>query len=203
MPPPGKSNPKDKEALRTEARRTRFDLHFDLGECGDEIRGNFLAGFVDDVMPKTIAGYWPSGSEVSCIDLMNELAGRGWHLLLPIVDTSDQPLRFARWEPGMDLFEGAHGILVPVKTDYDAGNVIPDIALVPLLAYDRAGRRLGQGGGYYDRTLASWREWGDVVAIGLAYDGQEVDSVPVDPHDQKLDALITEQRVIKFERGKT
>jgi 5-formyltetrahydrofolate cyclo-ligase len=201
MAPPGKSNPKDKEGVRTQARRTRFDLQIDLGECGDAVRDTFLENFVADDRPRTVAGYWPSGTEIDCLVLMNDLAARGWHLLLPIADTPDQPLRFSRWEPGMNLFKGAHGILVPVETDYDAGNVIPDIALVPLLAYDRVGYRLGQGGGYYDRTLAAWREWGDVMSIGLAYDGQEIDKVPVEPHDQKLDALITEQRVLKFERG--
>jgi len=132
------------------------------------------------------AGFWPMGSEIDIRPLLTELAARG-PVVLPVTPRRGQALTFRRWQPGDALTPG------PLGTQQPTGEVMtPTVLLVPLLAWDQAGRRLGYGAGYYDRTLAALP---GARTIGCAFAAQEVDIVPTGPHDAPLDAIATERGV--------
>jgi 5-formyltetrahydrofolate cyclo-ligase len=118
--------------------------------------------------------------------LLRRVAAEGWTLALPVV-AGPAPLRFRTWTFGAPLQSGPFGIPEPE----DGPLAAPDVLLVPLLAFDRHGYRLGYGGGHYDRTLAELRAQGGVTAIGLAFDAQEVAQVPICPYDERLDWILT------------
>jgi len=183
--------PLSKTELRRIARRTRRDAMARLGTAA----GRALAGLAAGLgLPDgaVLAGYWPLEGEIDPVPLMEALAARGHTLALPAVTETGGILEFRRWIPGESLEDGPHGTRHPA----DAPAVTPNALLVPLLAFDRRGFRLGYGGGYYDRTLAGLRRNGEVVAVGLAFAAQEVESVPTDPWDIPLDLIATEQGVI-------
>ena len=144
-----------------------------------------------------VAGYLPLGSEIDARPLMLWLAQAGAMLALPAVIAPDAPLEFRRWDQNADLEPDALGVPAPPRV---APLAHPDLIIVPLLAFDRAGGRLGQGGGHYDRTLAALRQAGPVFALGLAYAGQELPEVSTEPHDQRLDAILTETEFISIAR---
>ncbi|MFN3537371.1 MAG: 5-formyltetrahydrofolate cyclo-ligase, partial [Brevundimonas sp.] len=123
--------------------------------------------------------------------LARALIVHGLELALPVVVRRDAPLVFRRWRPGDPLELDQAGCPAPLDL---AGEVTPDLIMVPLLAFDASGGRLGQGGGYYDRTLEALRAGGmpRIAAIGLAYAAQEMDTLPLDAHDQPLDGVLTE-----------
>ena len=142
---------------------------------------------------QSVAGFWPMGQEVDIRPLLHALHERGHPVLLPVTPPRGQPLSFCRWQPGDILRAGPFGTAHPVG---EAGT--PDVLLVPLLAWDGQGRRLGYGGGYYDRTLVLLL---GRRTIGCAYAVQRVAEVPSDPHDVALDAVATEEGVTWFNRG--
>jgi 5-formyltetrahydrofolate cyclo-ligase len=186
----------DRQALRAEARARRRDVHALFGpRIGPVLTANFMAAF--SLPPsRTIAGYNPINEEADCYPLLTALAARGHPLCLPAVAMKDAPLCFRAWAPGDVLVKGYQDIREPAPT---AAECIPDVVLVPLLAFDGVGHRLGYGGGFYDRTLAVLRAGGAVQAIGIAYAAQAVDGLPGADHDQRLDAVLTEQGVTRFE----
>ena len=139
-----------------------------------------------------VAAYWPMGPEIDVKPLLHALHARGQPLCLPVTPRRGQPLRFRRWAPGDPLGHGPMGTRQPVQGE----EVTPDWLFVPLLAFDRAGRRLGYGGGYYDRTLAGLP---GATALGIAYAVQEVQEVPAGPHDVRLRRVATEKGVIDCE----
>jgi 5-formyltetrahydrofolate cyclo-ligase len=141
---------------------------------------------------KTVSAFFPYKSEIDTRPLLGKLAGEGWTPSLPIVIALREPLIFRRWLPGEPTIPGVWDIPRPTC---DAAEVEPDVLLVPLMAFDRQGYRLGYGGGFYDRTLELLRAKKTITAIGVAYSAQEVDSVPHDSHDQKLDFVMTEKGV--------
>lgn len=156
-------------------------------EAANRIAGtglDFLAPEADSV----VSAFAAIGEEIDPLPLLTRLHGSGLKIGLPVVVGRGQPLLFRNWSPGDPLVDAAFGLRVPRA---DAGEVTPDILLVPLLAFDAQGYRLGYGGGYYDRTLAALRSQGSVVAIGLAYDIQEVDAVPHADYDERLDWILT------------
>ncbi|MCA3364276.1 MAG: 5-formyltetrahydrofolate cyclo-ligase [Roseomonas sp.] len=175
-----------KAAARKIARARRAGLA--NAEAPARLAAALLAGHTP---PKgaIIAGYWPMGGEMDPRPLMLALASRGHALALPITPPRGQPLAFRAWAPGAALSPGPMGTSEPVGGD----ELRPDILLVPLLAFDRAGRRLGYGGGYYDRTLAALP---GAKAIGIAYAGQEMPEVPAGPQDFRLPLIATEAGVI-------
>ena len=136
-----------------------------------------------------IAGYWPMGDEMDPRPLMLALASRGHAIALPVTPPRGEPLAFRARAPGAALRPGPMGTSEPVAGE----ELRPDVLLVPLLAFDRAGRRLGYGGGYYDRTLATLP---GAKAIGIAYAGQELPEVPAGPQDMRLPLVATEAGVI-------
>lgn len=113
---------------------------------------------------------------------------------VPVVEREAAPLRFDLWTPETEMVAGRYGAEVPAVSE----PVTPEIVIVPLLAFNRQGHRLGYGGGYYDRTLAKLRAQGDVIVVGLAYSGQEMGDFPVAPTDAPLDAIVTENEVMTF-----
>jgi 5-formyltetrahydrofolate cyclo-ligase len=142
-----------------------------------------------------VAGYSPIRSEIDPVPLMRELAAQRAQLALPAIITGDQPLKFRAWSPGDRLRRGRLGILEPSA---EAKEVIPDILLVPLAAFDRSGHRIGYGAGHYDRTLEQLRKIKAVTAIGVAFAVQEVEAVPTLLHDAALDYVLTEIQVLDF-----
>ena len=142
-----------------------------------------------------VAGYCAVGDEMDPRPLMERLAQRGHRLCLPCGTRAGSPLLFRSYQLTDKLRSSQWLIPEPMP---DASLVEPDVLLVPLLGFDRRGYRLGQGGGYYDRTLAALRARGTCLAVGLAYSLQEVDALPIAPHDAKLDAVVTEEHFILF-----
>ena len=190
--------PPDEIELRVRARAARRKAHASAGTlAGERLRDVFLAAVA---LPAgcpagcIVAGYLPMGSEIDPQPLMAALLARGHRLALPEVAAADAPLRFRRWEPGEALEEGPHRTRHPAL---GAAAADPDVLLVPLLAFDRRGGRIGQGGGYYDRTLAALRASRRVVAVGLAFAAQEVANVPHGEDDQRLDWIVSENEAIE------
>jgi len=142
-----------------------------------------------------IAGYSPIRSEIDPVPLMQSLAAQGAQLALPVIIARDEPLMFRVWDAANSLVAGSLGILEPPP---EAPQLMPDILLVPLAAFDRAGHRIGYGAGHYDRTFAQLRAIKPFTAIGLAFDTQEIETIPMQPHDVALDYMLTETRVIDF-----
>jgi len=142
-----------------------------------------------------VAGYSPIRSEIDPLPLMRKLAVPGVRLALPAIVTGVRPLIFRAWSPGDRLQRGRLGILEPSA---DAKEVIPDILLVPLAAFDRAGHRIGYGAGHYDRTLEQLRKLKAITAVGIAAAVQEVEAVPALLHDAALDYVLTETQVLDF-----
>lgn len=140
-----------------------------------------------------VAGYSPINSEIDPFPLMHALADRGATLALPVIIAREQALIFRVWEPDEGLVRGPFGIFQPSS---DADEVDPDIVLVPLAAFDRAGHRIGYGRGYYDRTLENLRAVKKMTVIGVAFAVQEIETVPRLPHDEQLDCVLTERELI-------
>lgn len=148
---------------------------------------------------KGVAGYWPLGDELDPRPLLRAARDVGAHVLLPCVVALDTPLLFRHWQEGDELSPDMAGIPAPTERSAEKR---PDLLLIPLLAFDGRGHRLGYGKGYYDRTIAHLKQAGRPLrAVGLAYDGQRVATLPADRHDQPLDAVLTEQGLQVFSRS--
>ena len=155
-----------------------------------------LRGLPIEIMPgAVVAGYSPIRSEIDPAPLMQELAARGMRLALPVITARDSPLGFRLWAANDKLLRGPLGILEPSP---DAAELVPDIVLVPLAAFDRLGHRIGYGAGHYDRTLARLRDSKKIIAIGLAFAVQEIETIPALPHDVALDYVLTETQLFDF-----
>jgi 5-formyltetrahydrofolate cyclo-ligase len=183
----------DKKALRSHADGLRTTAHALNGETAPLTLAR--RGLPVAVPPGTVVtGFMPFRSEISLKPLLAQLASAGAVTALPVVMGRGLPLTFRAHPPGGPLVPGLWDIPVPPP---EAEEVEPDILLVPLLAFDRRGYRLGYGGGFYDRTLSSLRQRRTIAAIGVAYAAQEVDAVPRRPYDQPLDWIMTEQETFK------
>ncbi len=158
------------------------------------LAGNVL-GILSAAADTVVSGYLPIGDEIDVTPLLERLHADGVACALPVVAGTDRPLVFRRWRPGIELEDG------PLNTRHpgpESEELTPDILLVPMLAFDGGGYRIGWGGGYYDRTIAALRAAGPVVAIGVAYEGQRAEAVPHDDRDQPLDWIATEAGVIEI-----
>jgi 5-formyltetrahydrofolate cyclo-ligase len=188
----------DKSANRAAATARRAGAHDDnaLGAAqaacdrlGRMLRDRFGASLAS----RTLAGYMPMRSEIDPLPAMRAHPGV---VCVPVIPALHSPLVFHRWDADMPMVPGRFGALVPALAD----PLVPHILIVPLLAYDARGYRLGYGGGFYDRTLAQLRAGGGVLAIGLAYSAQEQPEVPIEPTDEKLDLIVTEAGVAEITR---
>jgi 5-formyltetrahydrofolate cyclo-ligase len=181
-----------KAALRSEATARRDALPAELRQAAAETIA--ARPFPLALAPGTIvSGFMPMKSEINPLPLLRNLAQAGAALALPVVSGRGKPLIMRAWRWGEPLNSGVWGIREPKP---DAKAVDPDILLVPLLAFDRAGYRLGYGGGYYDMTIAGLRARKRITAVGIALSAQEVARVPTTPRDVRLDLVLTEHEVI-------
>ena len=142
-----------------------------------------------------VSGFSPIRTEFNPVPLMRKLSDAGAQLALPVVAGRGLPLVMRAYRCGDELASGVWGIREPKP---EAPEVFPDILLVPLAAFDRAGQRIGYGAGHYDRTIARLRAMKAVTAIGVAFSVQEIGEVPATPFDQKLDLVLTEKETIDF-----
>jgi 5-formyltetrahydrofolate cyclo-ligase len=143
-----------------------------------------------------VSAYWPMRCELDPRPLMHALHEAGHPMALPDMPGIGRPLVFRAWAPGDVLTSAKFDTQVPAA---DKPGMAPRVMLVPLLAFDRDGYRLGYGGGFYDRTLTALRPAGPVLAIGLAFAVQEVPAVPRDASDRRLDWIVTEAEAIRME----
>jgi 5-formyltetrahydrofolate cyclo-ligase len=189
MPDPSPALVKD--ALRRQAFARRDALDGDVRRVAARaIRDRTLA--LPELRGRQIVGaYWPIRSEVDPRPLMRALIRRGQDVALSQI--LHPHLSWRLWRPGDVLVKGGFGVREPGP---DAPECFPRVLLVPLAAFDRHGTRLGYGKGHFDRAIAALSEMHPVVAIGLAYAAQEVPSVPAEPHDRRLDLIVTESTVI-------
>jgi len=144
-----------------------------------------------------IAGYFAIGDELDPHEALSRLQDRGAKLCLPVAGQSGESLTFRAWRVGETLESGRHKTFQPGKF---SGELVPSIILLPLVAFDAAGFRLGFGGGYYDRTLSYLRQRKNIVAYGMAFDEQQVEAVPVEPFDAQLDGIFTPTRFMSTGR---
>jgi 5-formyltetrahydrofolate cyclo-ligase len=140
-----------------------------------------------------VSGFMPLKTEINPLPLMRKLEAAGAQLALPAIDGRGKPLVMRAFAFGDELASGQWGIREPKA---DAPEVAPDILLVPLLAFDRTGHRIGYGAGYYDMTIAKFRSVKPVIAVGIAFAAQEIGQVPVTARDARLDLVLTEREVI-------
>ena len=149
-----------------------------------------------EIAPGTIvSGYSPIRNEIDPVPWMRKLAEAGVKLALPAVLARGKSLAFRAWSPDDRLMLGPLGILEPSPA---AAELVPDIMLVPLAAFDAAGHRIGYGAGHYDYTLAHFRKTKAITAVGVAFAVQQIKAVPALPHDVALDFVLTEKKVFDF-----
>lgn len=191
------ADPAAKLAARSRALARRAQAHVTHGPAAAQALSRRFMDALGTSMGRgvTVSLFWPMGDEIDVRPLMAVLADHGTVLALPVMQGRDRPLLFRRWQPGDELVRAVFGVDEPLES---APEVRPDIVVVPLLAFDGAGNRLGYGGGYYDRTLAKLRADGVVLAVGVAYDEQKADRVPADLSDQPLDMVVTDRRIYDF-----
>lgn len=186
----------EKEIIRHEAKlhRDRIDP---FSEDIEAVSGHFM----ESIKPKkdqVIAIYWPKGREFPVAALLDDLLKGGYRCVLPVMQEGSLELLFARWEEGQALVKGPFGVMQPEVSDKTEW-LEPDILVVPLLAFDRHGFRMGYGGGYYDTTIAALRAKKNVITVGLCYAQQAVlFNLPTEPHDEQLDWVVTPQAAHKF-----
>jgi 5-formyltetrahydrofolate cyclo-ligase len=189
-----------KQQLRKQAGRTRAEF---AGKSTPQTASQFHNNLTDLLgqLPSwtVISWYLPIGDEIDPSVVIEQQISNGKTSVLPVVIGPDQPLVFRKWAPGQELEKGSLNTRHPVAA---APEIAPNVLLVPLLAFDRSGYRLGWGGGFYDRTLAGYTESGrQVTTIGIAYAGQELDHVPHDAYDQRVDYIVTDSEIIATKKN--
>ena len=184
----------DAKAAARKAAFARRKLAFDAGGAvGVRAATARLLDLLAAHRGRSVAGYSPMRTEIDPIPAMTALACDA-AVGVPIIQAAGQPLIFHRWSADCAMVAGPFGASVP-----ETGvALVPEIVIVPLVAFDRSGNRLGYGGGFYDRTLQGLRARGPVFAVGFAWDAQQADDLPLEPTDQPLDALVTESLTLVF-----
>ncbi len=186
----------DKSTMRRVARAHRKQAQEAAAACG--FSQDILEAVGKLTPPRVLAVYCAVGSEIDPSPLALVWPHNNLRLALPVCRLESEPMLFRHWCDGVSLGKDGIGMAVPPPT---AEILIPDMVLVPLLAFDKSGGRLGRGGGHYDRTLAVLQLEHKALAIGVAYDAQEVDACPMEAHDRRLDMVVTPTRIFKFDGG--
>lgn len=177
-----------KAAARKAAFARRAQAHRALagqGNAGD--LSSLLAGH----QGVPLAGYMAMRTEIDPTPAMEEAAAHG-PVGVPVIIGPGQPLRFRQWEPGCAMIPGTFGAMIPETGVW----MTPEIVIVPLVAFDLKGGRLGYGGGFYDRTLEGLRAARPTLAVGFAYRAQQAENLPLEATDQPLDLIITEDGIL-------
>ena len=178
----------EKRAERTRALTRRAAAFARHGASAGEVLARHGLGFLALPEPVVVSGFSAIRDEIDPALLLARLAGEGHRLALPVMQGKGRPLQFRAWAPG-DAMASAHwGIAEPLP---DKPEVYPDVVLVPLLAFDVQGYRLGYGGGFYDRSLQNLRAKKPVIAVGIGYDELRIDAVPHLDYDERLDWVLT------------
>lgn len=183
----------DLNLQKAEARKQAFGRRKSAKTAqNDAAATRFLLEAVLPFQGQNIAGYMPIRTEVDPLPTMAAMAAFG-AIGVPVIQAPGQPLKFRQWSPGCALVEGPFGAQVP-----EAGVwITPHVVIVPLVAFDRRGGRLGYGGGFYDRTLQGLRARGEVTAIGFAFSAQEAEDLPLESTDQPLDIIVTDAGIVR------
>lgn len=182
-----------KARLRAQARERRAMAY---RAAGAQVAAQ-LSNFLPELYLSSrcvVAGYIQRGSELDPLPMLKSLRNGGHRLALPVVTAKNAPLIFREWEPDAPLAPDVQGLPAPLSS---LPAVMPEIVLVPLVAFDSKGNRLGTGAGYYDRTLPALRAQNPkLLAVGVAFAVQQERELPHEPTDVPLDAVITERGVL-------
>ena len=173
------------------ARKAAFARRKQAFDAGHPAQSALLSEVLAAHRGKVLAGYMPIRTEIDPRPAMTEAAAFGT-VAVPVIRAAGQPLVFSQWTSGCTLVDGPFGARVPENERL----LVPEVLIVPLVAFDRRGGRLGYGGGFYDRSLEGLRARGPVLAIGFAWSAQEAENLPLEPTDQPLDLIVTERAVI-------
>lgn len=188
-----------KNAIRARAKKNRENYVRNLSEqeqskLSELIFKNFISQ-INFSPSDIVAGYWPTSHEANIKPILEYLAAKGQKLCLPVVKGPGIPLIFRHWSPGDPLKEGSFNVMEPLSS---VPLLVPTHLLVPLISFDNRGHRLGYGAGHYDRTLKDLRKRAATVAIGISFEAQYVNELPVSKTDEQLDIIITEHRAHVF-----
>ena len=178
-------------AVKAAARQAAFAARKEAFAAGQGQAAELLADVLAPHRGAVLAGYMPMRTES---DPLPARAAHQGPVGVPVIVAKAHPLRFREWSPGCAMVAGEFGALIPEEGAW----LEPVVLIVPLLAFDARGYRLGYGGGFYDRTLEGLRARGPVLAVGFAFAAQEMAEVPIDATDQRLDLIVTEQGVRRF-----
>ncbi len=176
------------DQIKADARKAAFATRKLAFDAGQGRAAELLADFLAVHRGKALSGYMPMRTE---IDPLPAMAAHQGPVCVPVIMSKGQPLKFREWTRGCAMVQGEFGALIPA----DGAWIEPEVLIVPLLAFDARGYRLGYGGGFYDRTLETLRLRRPTLAVGYAFGAQWVPQVAIDEHDQRLDAIITEKGI--------
>jgi 5-formyltetrahydrofolate cyclo-ligase len=185
----------DLAVIKDAARKAAFARRKPLFENANAAQAGYLSEVLAGYRGVPLSGFMPIRTEIDPTPAMAEAAAHG-PVGVPVIIAAARPLKFARWSPDAKMVPGAFGALIPADPVFFE----PEILIVPLLAFSRAGGRLGYGGGFYDRTLEMLRAKRPTLAIGFAFAGQEDADLPLEPTDQPLDMIVTESGIIDVPR---
>lgn len=183
----------DVAALKAEARRKGLARRREAHEAADGGEAALLSSVLEGYRGVPLAGYMAMRTEIDPTPAMAEAARHG-PVGVPVILGQGVPLSFRSWTPDSRMVTGEFGAAIPSE----GVEIIPRLLIVPLVAFTRAGARLGYGGGFYDRTLELLRASAPTLAVGFAYAAQVTDALPVEPTDQPLDLIVTEREVIEL-----
>ncbi len=178
------------------ARKAAFARRKNAYETAPRGRAGQLSGILAGHRGVPLAGYMPINTEIDPRPAMEEACAYG-PVGIPVIVGAGLPLKFALWEPEMPLVEGAFKAKIPAEPKW----IVPEIVIVPLVAFDAQGGRLGYGGGFYDRTLELLRAAQPTLALGFAFAAQEAPALPLEATDQPLDLIVTEQGIVTHSRS--
>ena len=187
-----------KETLRREALRRRGELTPDLQKRFSARLAEQGLAIARRVGARTVSAFMPIRDEPDTLPLLAALASHGFRTALPVTVSRAAPLVFRQWRPGDPTVPGEMKIPEPPAS---ADAVDPDLLFVPLACFDRRGHRIGYGAGHYDRSLAALRAKGSATAVGVAYSVAQAPAIPDEPHDQRLDFILTERELIDCRGG--
>jgi len=183
----------DLAELKAAARKAAFARRKAAYQAGHPAPAAHLSEVLAGYRGVPLSAYMPIRTEIDPLPAMAEAAAHG-PVGVPVIRGAGLPLNFSRWEPDCPLKEGPFGAMIPEVDEF----FDPEIVIVPLVAFDRKGGRLGYGGGFYDRTLELLRGKRPTLAIGFAWAAQEADTLPLEPTDQPLDMVVTETGILSF-----
>jgi 5-formyltetrahydrofolate cyclo-ligase len=190
MPPPPAAS---KDSLRQQALQRRRALDSKTREAFSARLAEEGLAIAQRVGARAVSAFFPIRSEPDTLPLLATLAAHGFHTALPITVSRAAPLVFRQWRPGDPTILGEMKIPEPLAS---ARALDPDLLFVPITCFDGRGHRIGYGAGHYDRTLAALRAAGPVIAVGVAFGVAQAPQIPDEPHDQRLDFILTERELI-------